>query len=91
MYKIQFFYYIFQNPNVTIVDTPGFGDSDDEMDDLLEEMIEVLNQQVETADAIVLTIDSNTPRFNDELTKMLDKLEALFGKKMWNSTMIEIR
>ena len=74
-----------------MVDTPGFGDSDGEMEELLEEMINVLNEDIETANAIVLVIEEGTTRFTDGLTRMLDKLESLFGRKMWNTTMIEIR
>ena len=74
-----------------MVDTPGFDDSDAKGDEYLEEMINVLNEDIETADVILLTIEQSTPRFNDALTKMLDKLESLFGTTMWNNTMIEIR
>jgi len=80
------------NPMFTIVDTPGFGDSDgsDSMEELLEEMIKVLNEDVQTADALVLTIPEDTTRFSSELIEMLQQLETLFGRKMWNSTIIEI-
>jgi len=78
------------NENFTIVDTPGFGDSDGEMDDLLEEMMNVLKNDIKTADAILLTLPSTIDKFTKELTDMLKQLEMLFGKKMWNSTIIEI-
>ena len=76
---------------MTVVDTPGFGDSDDEMDELIVEMMDILNNDVETADAILLTIDQANTRFTDGLEKMLDELESMFGKRMWNNTIIEIR
>jgi len=77
-------------PLFTIVDTPGFSDSDDEMEALVEEMAIVLKDDIKTADAIVLTIPEDTSRFNDGLISMLKQLEMLFGRKMWSSTMIEI-
>ena len=53
-------------------------------------MTNVLNNEVETANAIVLAIDANTVRFSDGLIKMLDKLESLFGRKVWNTMIITI-
>ena len=73
------------------MDTPGFGDSDDEMDELLAEMFDVLNEEVKTADVVLLTLPADIPRFSKELIDMLRTLEMAFGSKMWNSTMIEIR
>jgi len=79
-----------QNDVFTIVDTPGFGDTDDEMEDLVEEMINTLSDDIKTADVIILTLPEDTTRFSEELTVMLKQLEMLFGRKMWNSTIIEI-
>merc|ERR1712179_343770 len=78
------------NQNFSVVDTPGFEDSDDEMAELLEEMITVLNEEVKSANAIVLTMDSSLCRWTDGLTEMLGQLEALFGRKMWNNTIVEM-
>jgi len=74
----------------TIVDTPGFSDSDGEDEKLIEDMFAALNDVVKTADVILLTIDANTPRFDESLTRMLQQLEMAFGVKMWSNTMIEI-
>lgn len=78
------------NQNFTIVDTPGFADSDGEMDELLEEMINILNDEVKSANAIILAMDSTEARFTQSVTKMLGELQALFGTKMWNNTIIEM-
>jgi len=78
------------NQNFTIVDTPGFSDSDWEMDKLVEEMIDILNNEVRSANAIILAMDSTESRFTEGVTKMLGELEALFGTKMWNNTIIEM-
>ena len=72
------------------MDTPGFGDSDGETDELLEEMITVLNEEVKSANAIILAMDSQQCRWTESLTKMLHQLEGLFGRKMWNNTIIEM-
>jgi len=77
-------------PFFTIVDTPGFSDSDGESGELIEEMFGVLNDVVKTADVILLTIGADITRFDASLTSMLKQLEMAFGEKMWNNTMIEI-
>ena len=61
------------------------------MDELLEEMIKVLNEDVKSANAIVLTMDSLQCRWTSALTEMLEQLESLFGRKVWNNTIIEMR
>ena len=54
-----------------IVDTPGFGDSSGEDNQLIQEMIEVLNGELEYANTIVLAIDGSTPRFSSGLFNMI--------------------
>ena len=83
-------YFYFKNQNFTIVDTPGFGDSDGEMDELLEEMIKVLNEDVKSANVIILAMDATDCRWTNGVTDMLSQLEALFGRKMWNNTIVEM-
>ena len=86
----RYSYFYFQNQNFTIVDTPGFGDSDGEMDELLEEMIKVLNEDVKSANVIILAMDATDCRWTNGVTDMLSQLEALFGRKMWNNTIVEM-
>jgi len=74
----------------TVVDTPGFEDTDGETGELVEEMFEVLNNDVKTADVLLLTIPADLTRFKEGLVTMLKQLEMAFGEKMWNNTMIEI-
>ena len=74
-----------------MVDTPGFGDSDEEMNDLIDEMMEVLNNDVKTTNTLLLLFKATENRFNSHLITMLRQMTALFGSSMWNSTMIGIR
>merc|ERR1719370_1465384 len=62
------------NPLFTVVDTPGFQASDDQMDELIEEMTYVLNNDVKTADVVLLTIPKDVYRFNQGLVDMLKQL-----------------
>jgi len=78
------------NQDFTIVDTPGYSDSDGDMDELVEEMITILNDEVQSANAIIFAIDSTSPRFSADVIKMLHEIEALFGTKMWNNIILEM-
>ena len=60
------------------------------MDELLEEMINVLNEDVKSANVIILAMDATDCRWTNGVTDMLSQLEALFGRKMWSNTVVEM-
>ena len=74
-----------------MIDSPGFGDSHGNMDELLKEMITVLKEEVKSANAILFTMDSTEPRWDEALIEMLNELESLFGRTMWENVIIEMR
>ena len=74
-----------------MVDTPGFGDSDEEMNTLIDEMMNVLNNVVDSANSLLLLFKATETRFNSDMITMLRQMTSLFGNSMWNSTMIGIR
>ena len=51
----------------TVVDTPGFGDSDNEDTELIDEMMEVLHNVVKGANAVMLLVDGTDERFDAAL------------------------
>jgi len=69
--------------NFTVVDTPGFGDSDGEDDDLLEEMMDVLKNSIGYTHSILLLISGETTRFSESLQSMLRQMNAMFGDQWW--------
>ena len=71
-----------------VVDTPGFGDSDDEMEALMEEMMDVLNDKIGEADVILLLIKGTSTRFSAGLQIMLKRMSAIFGSKWWDNVVI---
>jgi len=73
------------NPNFTVVDTPGFGDSDQQMDQLLKEMVAVLKYNVTTTNMFLVGFDGTNPRLTSGLQKMLGQLESLFGRVFWDN------
>merc|ERR1712223_490865 len=72
----------------TVVDTPGFGDSDDEMEALIEEMMDVLNNKIGEADVILLLLKGTSTRFSAGLQIMLKRMTAIFGSKWWDNVVI---
>ena len=71
-----------------MVDTPGFGDSDGEDEELIEGMMEVLNNVIEEADVILLLLKGTRTRFNAGLQNMLMRMTLIFGKKWWDHVVI---
>jgi len=76
--------------NITIVDTPGFGDSSGDDNKLIEEMMKILNYELEYANTILLAMDGETPRFSSGLYDMLRQLSAIFGSNWWEYMMIGV-
>jgi len=76
--------------NFTIVDTPGFGDSDNDDNILIDEMMSVLKNVIKGANAIVLLINGDEERFDESLQQMMREMQALFGEDFWNFTIIGV-
>ena len=58
------------------MDTPGFGDSDNEDDQLIDEMMKVLTENLVGANAIVLLINGEEERFDYAFQQMLREMQA---------------
>merc|ERR1719209_2107746 len=77
--------------NFTVVDTPGFGDSDGEDEQLIDEMMEVLANTINNADTIVLLLNGiANQRFTDSLVSMIKRMTAMFGQKWWDYLVIGV-
>ena len=61
------------------------------MNELLKEMITILKEEVKSANVILFTMDSTDIRWDTSLEEMLSELEGLFGERMWQNVMIEMR
>jgi len=75
---------------VTIIDTPGFDDSEGRDSELIEEMMNVLNLDLQYANVIVFAVDSEAPRFTGGIVNMLKQMTAIFSEDWWNFMMIGI-
>ena len=74
----------------TVVDTPGFGDSDGEDEQNIEEMMTVLDEHIRSADGIMLLFKGDMDRFQDGLVAMVKQMTILFGEDMWKHTIIGV-
>lgn len=74
----------------TVVDTPGFNDSDGEDEQNIENMMDILNNVIESASTILLVFKGNEDRFGDGLVQMVKQLTMLFGEGMWDHVIIGV-
>lgn len=74
----------------TVVDTPGFGDSDNDDNILIDEMMDVLKNTVEGTNGIILLINGEEERFDASLQQMMREMQALFGEDFWRFTVIGV-
>ena len=64
----------------TLIDTPGFGDSDNDDNVLINEMIDALKNSIQTTNGFVLLFNGQNERFDTKAQQMIREMEALFGK-----------
>ena len=67
----------------TIVDTPGFGDSENDDNELIDEMMDVLKNTVEGANAIIILRNGEEIRFDAALQQMIRK-DVEIKKNLWD-------
>ena len=76
-----------RSDNFTIIDTPGFGDSDQD-EELLDEMIYTLKNSVKCTNGFLILLNGEAERFDDQIQQMLRSLEGMFGKNFWKQTFL---
>merc|ERR1719239_2007021 len=76
--------------NFTIVDTPGFGDSDNDDESLIEEMMDILANVVDHADTFLLLFDGTETRVDASLQNMFQRMTMIFGHSWWDYLVIGV-
>merc|ERR1719500_259108 len=76
--------------NFTVVDTPGFGDSDNDDESLIEEMMDILANVVDHADTFLLLFDGTETRFDASLQNMFQRMTIIFGHYWWDYLVIGV-
>ena len=74
-----------------VVDTPGFGDSNGNDNQYIEEMMNVLDNKLGYANTILLVLEGSVPRFSNSLYAMLRQMTSIFGETWWDFMMIGVR
>ena len=72
----------------TVVDTPGFGDSDNDDGILINEMVDVLKNVIKTTNGFLLLFNGQQDRFDGLSQQMLREVEAMFGKEFWDHVIL---
>ena len=60
----------------TIVDTPGFGDSDNDDNILIDEMMDILKNIIKGANVILLLVNGGQERFDASLQQMMREMQV---------------
>jgi len=76
--------------NFTVVDTPGFGDTDGDEQLLIEEMMNILGNTVDHADTILWLFKWDDLRFSESLQTMIKRMTIIFGRGWWDYVMIGV-
>ena len=74
--------------NFTVVDTPGFGDSDGQDAELIDGMVKVLKTEVKETNIFLLLFNGGNQRVHSGLHRMLRDLELMFGDNFWSHVII---
>ena len=61
----------FAGQEFTIVDTPGFGDSDGQDNMLINEMVDTLKNVIKTTNGFLLVFKGDDERFDEKTTQMI--------------------
>ena len=75
----------------TVVDTPGFGDSENDDGILINEMVEVLKNVIKTTNGFLLLFNGEQDRFDGLAQQMLREVEAMFGKEFWRNAILILK
>jgi len=76
--------------NFTVIDTPGFGDSDNDDEVLIEEMMDILANVVDHTDTFLLLFDGRETRFDASLQNMIQMMTTIFGHHWWDYLVIGV-
>ena len=79
-------------PDVTVVDTPGFGDANRTAEHkAIKRLVEVLKNDIKCVNAFVICFNKNkVKRLDKAMANMLGLFEEMFGKAFWEHAIVEI-
>ena len=75
--------------NVTVIDTPGFGDLLVEEEKTIENLVTTLKDKIKFVHVFVIAFKQTDNRMTNSLRSMISLFEKMFGKKFWNNVILE--
>ena len=75
---------------VTVIDTPGFGDSLENEENTIDELVDVLKNRVKHVHVFVIAFNGQSPRLTFSLKSMIRLFEKMFGNLFWNNVIFEV-
>ena len=76
-------------PNVTIIDTPGFGDEMEAEVQTINGLVDVLKNQVKEIDVFIICFRETNDRMTKAMQNMLNLFQQMFGKQFWTNAIFE--
>ena len=82
--------YLGDGPCVTLIDTPGAGDTEGRDYQHAIKMAQMLKENIKTIDVIIIMFKGTDRRFDTHTVTLLRLYEEIFGKEMWRNVVVEI-
>ena len=74
---------------VTVIDTPGFGDTLVKEEKTIENLVTTLRDEIKFVHVFVIAFKQTDNRMTQSLRSMIALFEKMFGKKFWNNAILE--
>ena len=76
-------------PDITVVDTPGFGGDMEEEEDTIDGLVNFLREDLMYVDAFVIAFKQSDSRPTVAYRTMIKLIDGIFGDELWEHVMIE--
>ena len=72
----------------TVVDTPGFGDSNGQERMLIDDMVKFFKDKIKSTNVFLLLFHGQQDRIHSGFVRMLRELPLIFGPEFWSHTIL---
>ena len=76
------------HPNITVIDTPGFGDKPEEDRKTIDGLVEWLRDHVKFVHVFMIAFPQGEERLTNSLREMLRQFQDIFGDEFWANTIL---